>query len=375
LKPYAVVATSPFLILDLEVLVASIFRRKEKTHPGDLTVEFKQTGTDALGEPVYAEVLALEPLSIGGGGAPAAVTIVDGGDVAQGTTTDAAWTTGAGTVISLLKKIASGGGGSAVTIADGADVAQGTSTDASTVSSTIGLLKAIKAAVQGTLAVSGTFWQATQPVSLATNTPDVTDRAARLLGHVTVDSAPSTAVTGPLTDTQLRASAPHVIVDTAPTTAVTIASLPSGAVTTVDGGNVAQGTTSDAAWVSGSGTVIALLKKIASGGGGSAVTVADGADVALGTTTDASTANTLVGILKAIKASLAGALAVTGTFWQAVQPVSGTFWQATTACLGHLLSGYSARQHRRRPCHSRHRQRRIVDRRCPCRHPGRCSTE
>jgi hypothetical protein len=45
------------------------------------------------------------------------------------------------------------------------------------------------------------------PMSMASQTPDVTDRAARLLGHVTVDSAPSTAVTGPLTDTQLRASA------------------------------------------------------------------------------------------------------------------------------------------------------------------------
>lgn len=54
--------------------------------------------------------------------------------------------------------------------------------------------------------VSGTFWQATQPVSLATNTPDVTDRSARLLGHVTVDSAPTTPVTGPLTDAQLRAT-------------------------------------------------------------------------------------------------------------------------------------------------------------------------
>ena len=256
--------------------MASIFRRKEKTHPNDLVVEFKQTGVDAGGNPVYAEVLALEPLSIGGGGAASAVTIVDGGDVAQGTTTDVAWVSGSGTIISLLKKIASAGG-SAVSIADGADVAQGTSTDASTVSSTIGLLKAIKAAIQGTLAVSGTFWQAVQPVSgtfwqatqpvsgtfwqatqpvsgpvtdtqlrasavpvsgpltdaalrssavpvsLAVNTPDVADRAARLLGHVTVDSAPSTAVTGPLTDAQLRASAPHVIVDTAPTTAVTMA--------------------------------------------------------------------------------------------------------------------------------------------------------
>jgi hypothetical protein len=35
----------------------------------------------------------------------------------------------------------------------------------------------------------------TQPVSIATNTPDVTDRSARLLGHVTVDSAPTIAVT------------------------------------------------------------------------------------------------------------------------------------------------------------------------------------
>jgi hypothetical protein len=71
--------------------------------------------------------------------------------------------------------------------------------------------------------VSGTFWPATQPVSLATNTPDVVDRAARLLGHVNVDNFPGTqavsgtvgvnnfpasqAVTGPLTDTQLRAAA------------------------------------------------------------------------------------------------------------------------------------------------------------------------
>lgn len=36
------------------------------------------------------------------------------------------------------------------------------------------------------LAVSGPFFPATQPVSLATNTPDVTDRAARLLGIVSV---------------------------------------------------------------------------------------------------------------------------------------------------------------------------------------------
>lgn len=47
--------------------------------------------------------------------------------------------------------------------------------------------------VSGTVSV-GNF-PATQPVSLAANTPDVTDRAARLLGHVTVDNA-SVPVTG-----------------------------------------------------------------------------------------------------------------------------------------------------------------------------------
>lgn len=40
-----------------------------------------------------------------------------------------------------------------------------------------------------------------------------------------------------------------------------------------------------------------------SGGSGGAVTIADGANVAQGTTTDASTANTLIGLTKAIKAS------------------------------------------------------------------------
>ena len=47
-----------------------------------------------------------------------------------------------------------------------------------------GWLSSIWTKLNGTLAVTGTFFQATQPVSLATNTPDVTDRAARLLGVV-----------------------------------------------------------------------------------------------------------------------------------------------------------------------------------------------
>jgi len=47
-----------------------------------------------------------------------------------------------------------------------------------------------------------------------------------------------------------------------------------------------------------------------SSGGGGAVTVADGADVAQGATTDLSSANTVVGILKAIKAAVTGTLTV-----------------------------------------------------------------
>jgi hypothetical protein len=52
-----------------------------------------------------AWVKMTQPGASGGGGA---VTIADGADVAQGTTTDAAWSSGAGTVIALLKKIAGG---------------------------------------------------------------------------------------------------------------------------------------------------------------------------------------------------------------------------------------------------------------------------
>lgn len=60
------------------------------------------------------------------------------------------------------------------------------------------------------------------------------------------------------------------------------------------------------------------------GGGGGAATIADGADVAQGTTTDTAAALTVIGLLKNLKAALAGSIAVTGTFFQATQPVSGT---------------------------------------------------
>lgn len=61
------------------------------------------------------------------------------------------------------------------------------------------------------------------------------------------------------------------------------------------------------------------------GGGGGAATIADGADTAEGTTTDpayTTGAGTVVALLKGLYAKLAGSLSVTGTFWQATQPVS-----------------------------------------------------
>jgi hypothetical protein len=132
--------------------VADIFAVTNQSY--GLNRQFKDLGNGA-----FAEVMALEPNSIGGGGGGVAgsVTIADG-------------------VNSALK----------ATVTAGLAI----KTDGSAV----------------TQPVSGTFFQSTQPVSLATNTPDVTDRAGRLLGHVTVDNA-SLAVTGPLTDTQIRATA------------------------------------------------------------------------------------------------------------------------------------------------------------------------
>jgi hypothetical protein len=180
---------------------------------------------------------AIQVTAAGGGGTGGggAVTAVDGALVTEGATTDAESASGNGTIVALLKRLRTllNGGLPAALAANGG-------------------LK-IEGVASGTaVPVSGSFFQGTQPVSLATNTPDVTDRAARLLGHVTVDAAPTTAVTGPLTDTQLRASAVpvsgtffqatqpvslatntpdvtdraarllgHVTVDAAPTTAVT----------------------------------------------------------------------------------------------------------------------------------------------------------
>jgi hypothetical protein len=71
----------------------------------------------------------------------------------------------------------------------------------------------------------------------------------------------------------------------------------------------ALGTPSDTAWVSGSGSIVSVLKKIATGGG-SAVTISDGSDATLGSQADAawsgSGSGTEMAVLKAIYAQVAG---------------------------------------------------------------------
>jgi hypothetical protein len=171
------------------------------------------------------------------------------------------------------------GAGGAVTIADGGDVAEGSTTDPDTANTVVGLLKRITGRqTDASQKTQVTNWPGSTTVTGAvsvTSMPalDVSDRAARLVGHVTVDNLPTTQpVSGSVVVSNFPATQP----------------------------------------VSGSvGT-----------------TVADGANVALGTTTDGSSVKTVIGLLVKATNSLAAALKVVGnkdpgTSAVAVAPVLG----------------------------------------------------
>lgn len=80
---------------------------------------------------------------------------------------------------------------------DGLLAAAGTTADTSTAVTLIGLLKAVKASLASTIVVNGSA--VTQPVSLATNMPDITDRAARLLGVADLAAAAPLTITNAAT--------------------------------------------------------------------------------------------------------------------------------------------------------------------------------
>lgn len=85
---------------------------------GAATAAAQATGNAALGAPTDAAwdgtsgsasitaILKGLPRSVGGGGGGGAATIADGADVAQGARADAAWSSGSGSVIAILKALA-----------------------------------------------------------------------------------------------------------------------------------------------------------------------------------------------------------------------------------------------------------------------------
>ena len=157
------------------------------------------------------------------------------------------------------------------------EAALGTTTDAATSSgvatTAIGALRAIRDKLLGSIAVTGIFYQTTQPVSS-------TDGALATLGTTTDAATASGAATTAIG--ALRAIRDKLL------------------------GSIAV-----------TGTFYQTTQPVSS---------TDGALATLGTTTDAATASgaatTAIGALRAIRDKLLGSVAVTGTFYQMTQPAS-----------------------------------------------------
>ncbi len=254
----------------------------------------------------------------GGGAAAGAATANGQWEFACGGVTHlqaqmTAWTSGSATALiaaaSGLKSVRVGNpSGNPLTVAstDGALATLGTTTDAPTASGTattaIGALRAIRDKLLGSIAVTGTFWPATQPVSgtfwQGTQPVSSSDGALATIGTTTdapTASGANTSVIG-----ALRAIRDKLL------------------------GSVAVTGTFWPATQPVSGAFFQATQPVSSG---------DGGLTTIGTTTDAATASgantTAIGALRAIRDKLLSSVAVTGTFWQATQPVSGAFFQAT----------------------------------------------
>lgn len=212
-------------------------------------VSWKLVNTDPVtGEGVYAPIMALEPLSIGGGGGGPSTT------VALDAATLAALETISVANFPAVQPVSDNGG-------------------SLTVDGTVAVSN-----FPATQPVSGTFWQTTQPVSGPLTDTQLRATPVPVSGTFWQATQP---VSGPLTDAQLRA-----------------ASVPisdGGGSLTVDG-------TFWQATQPVSGTFWQATQPVS------------------GPLTDAQ--------LRAV------AVPVSGTFWQATQPVSGTFWQATQPVSG-----------------------------------------
>lgn len=227
-----------------------------------------------------------------------------------------------------------GGGGGAVTIADGADVAEGALADAAVLDAA----GSVNAHVRGIAKVLADAWDSVLHAfgvkQIGTWSVTATQATGTNL-HMVVDSAPTTAVTGPLTDAQLRASAVpvsvsgnatvvqptgtnlHVVIDSG---SVTVNQGSSWPVTIVDGGNVVEGAVADAAVTAGAtGTISAKLRSLSRDAIGQAPTT-QSAVLTNGNPTNTLTLPNVCGNV---------ALKVSGTWvgtvtWEA--SVEGTLW-------------------------------------------------
>lgn len=233
--------------------------------------------------------------TIPGGGS--AVSLADGADVTEGTKADAAWDglAASATVVSILKKIATSGASAGLTDAQLRATAVPVSLTSTTITGTVdvsdrvGRLLGVVKSITDPVAVTGTFWQVTQPVSIAAAvavTGPLTDAQLR---------ASAVPVSGPLTDAQLRASAvPVSLASTTITGTVDVSDRAARLLGVVDKGKL---------W---DGTNIAAVK---------AGVVAVAGDNPLVVTLHPSSAPT-------------AAQPVTGTFFQGTQPVSGPLTDA-----------------------------------------------
>ena len=232
---------------------------------------------------LLAAASGLKSIRVGNPSAnPLTVSAADGGLVTLGSTSDVATASGANTsAIGALRAIRDKLFGSvAVTGIDGALATIGTTTDVATATTLIGLTKAVLAKLTSGIGVTGTFWQATQPISSI-------DGGLATIG-ATTDAPTATTLIG--------------------LTKAVLAKLTSGIAVT--------------------GTFWPATQPVSGSfwQGTQPVSTTDGALTTLGTTTDAASAagaaTTAIGALRAIRDKLLGSIAVTGTFWPATQPVS-----------------------------------------------------
>lgn len=250
--------------------------------------------------------------------------------------------------------------GSLTTLGTKAD-AKSTATDTTAVSG-MAVLKEISAMEQapasravtnaGTFAVQAALNAETTKVIGTVNIASAQSvgiaAGSAVIGHVIVDTAPSTAVTGTVTATQATGTNLHVVVDSAPTTAVTGtfwqgAQPVSGSVTATQ----ATGTNLHMVCDSGcssstSPTFGAAFPSVGTPVGGSDGTNFQALQLDASKFLKVNLQTALpagANVIGHVIVDSTPATAVTGTFWQATQPVSiasmpstpvtGTFWQAT----------------------------------------------